>query len=72
MRAIVAATVWVVVFPRRASSHPRTMRPTLRNAVAVTALLASLGSAGVLLVQRLTPGAKAQPPYISRQQTSLD
>ena len=72
MRAIVAATMWAVVFPRRASPHPRMMRPTIRNAVAIAALVTSLGGAGVLLVQRLTPGAKAQPHYIQGQQTSLD
>ena len=72
MRAIVAATMCGVVLRRRLSPDPRMMRAAIRNAFAVAALVASLGSAGVLLVGKVAAGANAQPPYIVRQQTSLD
>jgi len=72
MRAIVAATICGVVLRRRLSPDRHMMRPAIGNAVAIAALVASLGSASVLLVQRLTPGANARSPYIPGQQTSLD
>ena len=72
MRAIVAATMCGVVLRRRQSPDARMMRPAIRNAVAIAGLVAFLGSAGVLLVEKVAAGANAQPPYISRQQTSLD
>ena len=72
MRAIVAATMCGVVLRRRQSPDPRMMRPAIRNAVAIAALVASLGSAGVLLVEKVAAGANAQPPYIERQTTALD
>jgi len=43
------------------------IRPAIRNAVAVAALVASLGTAGVLLVEKVVAGASAQPgPASSR------
>ena len=72
MRVIVAATMCGVVLRRRQSPDPRMMRPAIRNAVAIAALVASLGSVGVLLVEKVAAGANAQPPHVSRQQTSSD
>ena len=43
-----------------------------RMSRATAVLVASLGSAGVLLVQRLAPGANAQPPSVLGEQISLD
>lgn len=70
MRAIIAATMWAI--PRRVSPDPHVIRPEIRNAVVIAALVAYLGSVGVLLVEKVAAGANAQPPYISTQQTSLD
>ena len=43
-----------------------------RMSRATAVLVASLGNAGVLLVQRLAPGANAQLPSLLGEQTSLD
>jgi hypothetical protein len=37
------------------------IRPAIRNAVAVAALVASVGTAGVLLVEKIVAAASAQP-----------
>jgi hypothetical protein len=37
------------------------IRPAIRNAVAVAALVASLGTVGVLLVEKVVAAASAQP-----------
>ena len=71
MRAIVAATMWAVALHPRLSPDRRMIRPTIRNAVAIAALVACLGSAGVLLIEKAAAGANVQPPYILGQQTSL-
>jgi len=68
VRSIVAATKSGIALSRRSSLDPAAMRPVVRNAVAIAALVALFGTIGEFLVRQAMLRAAAQefsvPPPI--------